>query len=90
MKSRGIYVGTLRLEKPWYARKIKQGGFPARGSGESESITRVEVGLFHGITFSWTKILKIGWQRGRERLSSGFIVPHADQVKQALTTTGWA
>jgi hypothetical protein len=112
MKSRGVYVGTLRLEEPWYARSMKQGNFPARGSGEywydykgfyfvgsgtnrglvipSESIIKVEVGFLHGIAFSWTKILKIVWRSGRERLSSGFIVSQADQVKQALTTTGWA
>jgi len=112
MKSSGIYVGTLRLERPWYDRRAKHGSFPQNGAGEywydykgfyfvesktnrglvipSESIIRVEIGFRHGITFSWNRILKIIWRNGREKMSSGFLVPRADQIKQALTTTGWA
>jgi hypothetical protein len=112
MKSRGLYVGTLRLEKPWYNRSTQDDTFPGKGAGEywydykgfyfvenktgrgllipSESIIKVELGFWHGITFSWTKVLKIVWRSGRERVSSGFVVAAAEQVKQALTTTGWA
>ncbi len=112
MRRRGVYVGTLRLEKPWYARTMRHRSFPVKGEGEywydykgfyfvgkendrglvipSGTIIRVDVGFCHGLTFSRSKILKIVWRSGAERVSSGFIVPEADQVKQALTTTGWA
>jgi hypothetical protein len=112
MKGNGFYVGTLRLEMPWYNRRVRHGSFPHNGAGEfwydykgfyfvegrtnrglvipSESIIRVEVGFRHGIMFAWNGILKIVWRNGREKVSSGFVVSHADQIKQALTTTGWA
>jgi hypothetical protein len=112
MKSHGFYLGTLRLDKPWYSRNMKPAGFPGKGAGEywydykgfyflrketnrglvipSESIIKIEVGFRHGITFSRMKILNIIWRTGGERVSSGFVVPQADQVKQALTTVGWA
>ena len=56
----------------------------------SECIMSVTLGYRHGLTFSRTKVLKIGWRQGRERMSSGFIVVHPEQVMEALTTTGWA
>ncbi len=56
----------------------------------AESIIEVKLGLWHGIAFSRTKILKLLWRKGGERLSSGFVVKNPDQVMQALTTTGWA
>ena len=112
MKNRGYYVGTLRLERPWYSRSMKQGPLSKKGTGEywydykgfyfvgneagrglvipSESMIRIEVGFWHGITFSGTKILKIVWRSGREKLSSGFVVSQPEQVRQALITTGWA
>jgi hypothetical protein len=34
MRNPGFYVGTLHLEKPWYARAVKHGGFPDKGPGE--------------------------------------------------------
>ncbi len=112
MRRRGIYVGTLRLQQPWYARMMKHQSFPAKGLGEywydykgfyfvgsessrglvipSETIIRVDTGFRHGTTLSRSKILKIVWRSGAEKVSSGFIVSEADQVRQALTTTGWA
>jgi hypothetical protein len=112
MKSSCLYVGTLRIEKPWYDRRVKYGSFPRKGAGEywydykgfyfvenktsrglmipSESIIQIEVGFRHGITFSWNRLLKIVWRNGHEKVSSGFLVSQADQVKQALTTSGWA
>jgi hypothetical protein len=56
----------------------------------SGSIIKVEVGFWHGMTLSWTKILKIVWRNGSEKVSSGFLVSHAEQARQALTTSGWA
>jgi hypothetical protein len=34
MRSRGFYVGTLRMEQPWYRRGVTQAGFPGKGAGE--------------------------------------------------------
>jgi hypothetical protein len=112
MRTRGIYAGTLRMEKPWYMRALKGGGFPDKGPGEywydykgfyfvgtkngegllipADSLVSVTVGYWHGTTFSRNKILRLLWRKGGEKLSSGFIVENPDQVKQALTTTGWA
>ncbi len=56
----------------------------------SEAIIKVDVGFRHGFAFSRSKILKITWRSGAERVSSAFIVVEAEQVRQALTTTGWA
>ena len=56
----------------------------------SDSIIRVSVGFWHGLTFSRAKMLKIVWRTGREKLCSGFVVSYPDQIKQALTATGWA
>jgi hypothetical protein len=69
--------------------------FVRDGSGRglvipSDSILKVSVGYWHGFTFSGTKILKIVWHIGRQKLSSGFIVAYPEQIKQALTATGWA
>ena len=112
MRSSGIYVGTLRLGRPWYSRGVKIGGFPDKGPGEywydykgfyfvrdgtgaglvipAESLIEVRLGLWHGIVFSRTQILKLLWRNGGEKLSSGFVVKDAEQVRLALTTTGWA
>jgi hypothetical protein len=112
MRSRGSYLGTLALAKPWYARTINNPAYPDKGPGEywydykgfyfvrqgsgrgivipSESILSVSIGYRHGFSFSRLRILKIVWQKGREKLSSGFAVTHPEQIKQALTTTGWA
>jgi hypothetical protein len=56
----------------------------------AESLIEVTLGLWHGIFFSRTKILKLLWRRGGEKLSSGFVVKDPEQVRLALTTTGWA
>jgi hypothetical protein len=56
----------------------------------AESIISVGLALRHGITFHRKKILRILWRIGGERMSSGFIVQDAEQVRQALTTQGWA
>jgi hypothetical protein len=112
MRSRGSYLGTQGLDKPWYARSITNPGYPGKGPGEywydykgfyfvrdgtgkgivipSDSILKVSVGYWHGLTFSRIKMLKIVWQTGRVRMSSGFIVSFPEQIKQALTATGWA
>jgi hypothetical protein len=112
MKRHGIYVGTLKIDRPWYSRRMRHIGFPENGPGEfwydykgfyfvgsdtnrglvipSDSIISVSLDFHHGWTFSWTKILRIVWRRGQERVSSGFIVPQPGQVMEALTTTGWA
>ena len=112
MKSHGIYVGTLRLDSPWYSRRMKHITFPEKGPGEywydykgfyfvgrdtnrglvipSESIIAVTLGYRHGLTFSRTKVLKIIWRNVRERVSSGFVVTHPEQVMEALTAAGWA
>jgi hypothetical protein len=112
MRSSGIYVGTLRLDSPWYSRGVRFGGFPEKGPGEywydykgfyfvrdttgtglvipAESLLEVRLGLWHGIVISRTKILKLLWRKGGEKLSSGFVVKDPEQVKLALTTTGWA
>ena len=34
MRNSGFYVGTLRMEKPWYMRAVIHGGFPDKGPGE--------------------------------------------------------
>jgi hypothetical protein len=112
MRSRGSYLGTLRLDQPWYSRTLKRAGFPEKGAGDywydyrgfyfvrkgsgegllipTESIVKVTIGYWHGLTFPGTRILKIIWRTGREQLSSGFVVSHPDQVKEALTAMGWA
>jgi len=112
MRNPGFYVGTLRLEKPWYMRAVKRGAFPDRGPGEywydykgfyfvreksgigllipADSLVEVSIGLWHGIAFSRTRILKLLWKRGGEKLSSGFVIKDAELVRQALTTPGWA
>ncbi len=55
-----------------------------------KSIVEVKIAFRHGITFSRRKILNIVWNNGGERVSSGFIVEAPVQIKQALTTMGWA
>jgi len=56
----------------------------------AESLIEVGLGFWHGIFFSRTKILKLLWRKGGEKLSSGFLVKDPDQVRLALTTAGWA
>jgi hypothetical protein len=112
MRSHGSYLGTLRLDKPWYNRSKPHPGFPAKGAGEYwydykgfyfvregtgqgliiplDSIIDVSTGFLHGFTFFRGKVLRVTWRTGREKLSSAFVVSHPDQVKQALTATGWA
>ncbi|OPY69615.1 MAG: hypothetical protein A4E57_01101 [Syntrophorhabdaceae bacterium PtaU1.Bin034] len=34
MRTRGFYAGTLKIDRPWYDRSIKQTGFPEKGPGE--------------------------------------------------------
>lgn len=34
MKSHGIYIGTLKLDNPWYKRRMKHASFPDTGPGE--------------------------------------------------------
>ena len=55
-----------------------------------KSIIEVKIAFRHGTTFSRRKILNIVWKNGGEKISSGFIVEGPEQIKQALTTTGWA
>jgi hypothetical protein len=55
-----------------------------------KSIIEVKIAFRHGATFSRRKILSIVWKKGGERISSGFIVEGPEQIKQALTTMGWA
>ena len=55
-----------------------------------KSIIEVKIAFRHGATFSRRKILTIVWKNGGERISSGFIVEGPEQIKQALTTMGWA
>ena len=112
MRSPAFYVGTLRVEKPWYMRAVKKGVFPDKGPGEywydykgfyfireksgaglvipADSLIHVSLGLRHGAFFSRTRILKLLWKNGGEKLSSGFVIENGEQVKQALTTPGWA
>jgi hypothetical protein len=112
MRNPGFYVGTLRTEKPWYMRAVKNAGFPDKGPGEywydykgfyfvreksgtgllipADSLIDVSLGLWHGIAFSRTRILKLLWKNGNEKLSSGFVIKDAEHVRQALTTPGWA
>ena len=112
MRNSGFYAGTLRIEKPWYLRAVKNAGFPHKGPGEywydykgfyfvrersgagllipAESLVEVKLGYWHGTSFSRSKILKLVWKKGGEKLSSGFIIKGPEQVRQALMTTGWA
>ena len=55
-----------------------------------KSIIEVKIAFRHGAIFSRRKILTIVWKNGGERMSSGFIVEGPEQIKQALTTMGWA
>ncbi len=55
-----------------------------------KSIIEVTIAFRHGMTFSRKKILTIVWKNGGGRVSSGFIVEGPEQIKQALTTMGWA
>ncbi|MGD0229063.1 MAG: hypothetical protein ABSC19_01735 [Syntrophorhabdales bacterium] len=34
MRSRGFYTGTLRMELPWYNRRVRHTRFPEKGPGE--------------------------------------------------------
>ncbi len=55
-----------------------------------KSILEVKIAFRHGTTFSRKKVLNIVWKNSGERVSSGFIVEGPEQIKQALTTMGWA
>jgi len=55
-----------------------------------KSIIEVKTAFRHGVTFSRRKILTIVWKNGGEKISSGFIVEGPEQIRQALTTMGWA
>jgi len=56
----------------------------------AESVVEVKLAFWHAFFFSSKRILKIVWRSGGERLSSGFVIEHAGEVRQALTTRGWA
>jgi hypothetical protein len=56
----------------------------------ADSLIEVKVGHWIGPSFSRTSILKLLWKSGGEKLCSGFAIKNAEQVKQALTTSGWA
>ena len=34
MTNRGFYTGSLKMEQPWYRRRMKHAGLPERGPGE--------------------------------------------------------
>ncbi|MGD0659199.1 MAG: hypothetical protein ABSD38_14120 [Syntrophorhabdales bacterium] len=94
--SRGVTFDGFPDKGPgeyWY--DYKGFYFVREGTGTglvipAESLIEVTLGLWHGIFFSRTKILKLLWRRGGEKLSSGFVVKDPEQVRLALTTTGWA
>ncbi len=57
----------------------------------SDSILNVSLGTWH----AWSlrpkgNILKISWRQGNRRFISGFVLDNAEQVRDALTTKGWA
>ncbi len=112
MRNKGKYAGTLRMDRQWFSRLIRNGALGGRGAGEYwydykgfyfvhegtsrglviplDSIIDVTLGRCHGLSFSSGKILKIIWRQGGEKLSSGFVVERAEQLRDALTTRGWA
>ncbi len=113
MTNRGFYTGSLKMEQPWYRRRMRHAaGLPERGPGEywydyqgfyflqetthrglvipMKSIIEVRTAFRHGTTFSRKKLLDIVWRKGGETISSGFIVEGPEQIRQALTTMGWA
>ena len=49
----------------------------------ADSLIDVRVGFWHGLTFSRTRILKLLWRNGNERLSSGFATKDADRQASA-------
>jgi hypothetical protein len=95
------YKGCLRAGFPsigegefWLDRK----GFYFAGKGEStgvlistDDILDVRLGRWHARSLRLKgNILKITWKKSGRKVVSGFVMNEACQVREALTTKGWA
>jgi hypothetical protein len=63
MRGRGSYLGTLRLDRPWYNRSKQHPGFPEKGTGEYwydyKGFYFVRDGTSHGLVIPLESILKV-------------------------------